>query len=208
MEKINVLQEYNDSRTRWLQVVYLNEYGFSMEIIQKWTCYAISTIKNYIRKYHYLLDEAKKMFYHVTQDIKILLMGGREICYLFKFYNANGVLIFSKVGTTTRLPEQRLNEELRYYKKKGLSVEYGEIISLIDCGLIPAEGAESVARGYFIKKHPSAFYKNDRFFDVDISKKEFDNVVLDYLGQETTPFFFAGRTKFHNMKLFFFLKRG
>lgn len=188
MKKINALQEYNDTRTRWLQVVYLNEYGFSIEVIQKWTCYAVSTIKSYVKKYHHLLDEAKKMFYHITQKVKTLLMGGRQICYLFKFYNANGVLICSKVGTTIRLPEQRLNEELKYYKKRGLDVEYGEIVSLIDCGSIPAEGAESIARGHFIKKYPKAFHKNDRFFGVNISKKEFDNVVLSYLGQETTPF--------------------
>lgn len=186
-KKINALQEYDDAEIKHLQVVYLDKHGFSPEEISNWTKYAISTIKNYIRKFEVLLDEACEVFYHITQKVKQVLRSGKQLVYLYKFYYDNGELICSKVGTTTRLPEQRLKEEIRYYRNHGIDVGDAKICSIIDCGNIPAEGAESYTRAQYIRKYPGAFCKNDRFFGVDIPTKSFNKFVNEYLGGEKTP---------------------
>ena len=182
MAKLDVFQEYEDTKLRRMQLVYLDANGFSASEIRQWVNYAESTIKAYIRKFADLLEEARKTFYIITLKTKQQLKGGRQYVYLFKFFDKEGKLICSKVGTTTRLPEQRMKEEIRYYNKHGIEVEEGKICSVIDCGEYPAEGAESHARGAFIKRFPKAFYKNDRFFGVDIPVKTFNNLVYNYLG--------------------------
>ena len=183
-KKIDVFQKFSDVEMQRMQVVYLNDVGFSVADIKRWSDYAESTIRNYIRKFADLLDKAKKIFYHVTQKTKKVLVGGRQLVYLFKFYESNGNLICSKVGTTTRLPEQRLKEEIRYYREHDLPVANAEICSVIDCGAIPAEGAESYARAEYIKKYPDKFKKNDRFFGVDLSTRTFNKLIATYLDRE------------------------
>ena len=184
-KKIDVFQTFEDTETKRLQLIYLDKHGFTPEEIRKWTGYAVSTIKAYIKKYANKIEEACKKFYHIALKTKQVLRGGKQLVYLFKFYNKNGKLICSKVGTTTRLPETRLEEELKYYKKHGLDVDGAEICSVIDCGAIPAEGAESYARAFYIRKHPADFHKNDRFFNVDIATRTFNKIVNEYLGRET-----------------------
>lgn len=181
MTKIDVFQKFDGTDMKRMQVVYLADYGFDPEDIAKWVDYSVSTIKTYIKKFAELLDKAKKTFYHVTKKVKAVLMGGRQLVYLFKFYDSDGKLICSKVGTTTRLPEKRLQEEVRYYTKHGIPVGSTEICSVIDCGAIPCEGAESVTRAAFIHKYPDAFCKNDRFFGVDIPARTFNTIVKNYL---------------------------
>lgn len=181
MTKIDALQELNEPRLQHMQVVYLDYCNFTYAEIAKITKYAISTVKNYVRKFCHLLEEAKKTFKRVTATAKKTLIGKRELVYLFKFYDSKGALICSKVGTTTRLPEQRLKEEIRYYQKHNIPVALTEICSVIDCEGLPAEGAESQTRAYFIRKHPKAFCKNDRFFGIDIPTKTFNTIVKNYL---------------------------
>lgn len=183
MAKINVFQTFEDTDMKRMQAVYLNSYGFTASEIRKWVDYAESTIKTYIRKFADLLEKAKKTFYHVTKKAKAVLVGGKQLVYLFKFYDPDGKLICSKVGTTTRLPEQRLQEEIKYYRKHGIPVDQTEICSVIDCGAIPCEGAESITRAAFIRKYPDAFCKNDRFFGVDISTITFNRIVKNYLAE-------------------------
>lgn len=184
-KKISVFQQFDDIGMKRLQVVYLNKNGFSPAQIKKWVDYAESTIKTYAKKFSDLLEVAKKTFYHITQKAKKVLVAGSQLVYLFKFYDDGENLICSKVGTTTRLPEQRMKEEIRSYKKskneKIASITHAEICSVIDCGEVPAEGAESVTRAYFIKKNPDKFMKNDRFVDVDIPTRTFNNIVNNYL---------------------------
>lgn len=182
-KKIDVFQNFEDAEMKHMQVVYLYDNGFDYNEIANWTKYAISTIRTYICKFLDLLDKAKKTFYAITQKAKRAILGGRQLVYLFKFYSADNQLICSKVGTTTRLPEQRLNEEIKYYVNHGIPVDHAEICSVIDCGELPAEGAESYARAEYIKKHPTAFCKNDRFFDINISTKHFNKIVNEYLGK-------------------------
>ena len=187
MSKINALQNFDTTETelRHLQVVYLNENGFSSEEISKWTGYAVATVKSYVKKFSYLLNTAKEIFYRITLKCKTVLRGGRQLVYLYKFYNENNELICSKVGTTTRLPEQRLKEEIKYYRKRDIPVDHAEICSVIDCGQIPAEGAESITRALFIQRFPTAFKKNDRFFGVDIPTRTFNKFVSNYLAGAT-----------------------
>lgn len=180
-KKIDVFQNFEDTEFKRMQVVYLDKYDFTPKEIAKWTNYTESTIKTYIKKFSNLLDKACKTFYHITQKVKKVLKGGKQLVYLFKFYDKHGTLICSKVGTTTRLPEQRLKEEIKYYQKHGIDVDHAEMCSIIDCGAIPAEGAESITRASFIHKYPSAFCKNDRFFDVDIPTRTFNKIVNQYL---------------------------
>lgn len=187
MKKIDVFQKFDDTEMKRMQIVYLHSHNFEPTEIAKWSDYAVSTIKTYIRKFADLLEKARKTFLHITIKAKKVLRGGRQLCYLFKFYNSKHQLVCSKVGTTTRLPEQRAKEELKYYQKHGLEVEDFEICSVIDCGEIPAEGAESITRAEFIRRYPDKFKKNDRFFGVDISTRVFNKVVTDYLGREPIP---------------------
>ena len=184
MKKIDVFQNFEDATMKHMQVVYLDSHGFTPEEIAKWSGYAVSTIKGYIRKFADLLEKFNT-FYRITQKVKKVLRGGKQLVYLYKFYDSFGKLICSKVGTTTRLPEQRLKEEIKYYQKHDIPVDHAEICSVIDCGAIPAEGAESITRAAFIRKHPEAFCKNDRFFGVDISTRAFNKIVNDYLFGET-----------------------
>jgi hypothetical protein len=104
-----------------------------------------------------------------------------EKVYLLKFYNLENELVFSKIGTTKRDINTRINEHLRYYRK-----EYGYLYctleSVINCQNLPCEGAESYCRAFFIKKFPLAFKKNDRFVDVEIPVEDFENCVNQYLG--------------------------
>ena len=187
MPKINPLQNFDKDETdlRHLQVVYLNDQNFSFEEISKWTGYAVSTIKGYIKKFIYLLDEAKATFTRITKKAKMALRGNKQLVYLYKFYDESGKLICSKVGTTTRLPEERLKEEITYYRKHNIPVANAKICSVIDCGKLPAEGAESITRALFIRKSPKAFFKNDRFFGVDIATRTFNKIVQDYLNGAT-----------------------
>ena len=184
MAKVDVFQKFEDTDMKRMQVVYLDKYGFEPEQIAKWVDYAVSTIKTYIKKFADLLTKAEKLFYHVTKKVKKVLVGGRQLVYLFKFYDSDGKLICSKVGTTTRLPEQRLTEEIKYYQKHGIPVASTEICSVIDCGSIPCEGAESITRAAFIRKYPDAFCKNDRFFGVDLPVRTFNQIVKNYLAEE------------------------
>lgn len=184
MGKINALQELDDTDLKHLQVVYLNSHGFKYEEIRKWTGYALSTIQGYVYKFQNLVEEAKQVFYHITKKAKQVITGKRQLVYLYKFYDCDGTLICSKVGTTTRLPEDRLKEEIIYYQKHNIPVASAEICSVIDCGDMPAEGAESITRAAFIRKYSDKFCKNDRFFDVDIPIRTFNSIVTNYLGGE------------------------
>jgi hypothetical protein len=181
MAKINALETYSNTDLSHMQIVYLSHYGFPYDEIAKITRYAKSTVKNYVRKFSDLLDKALDTFYHITQKAKKEFFGKRQLVYLFKFFDENGNLICSKVGTTTRLPEQRLKEELKYYQKHNIPVADAKMCSILDCGELPAEGAESALRAYFIRRHPKTFCKNDRFFDLDISERTFNKVVKNYL---------------------------
>lgn len=88
-------------------------------------------------------------------------------------------LIYSKVGTTTRKTGKRMREHLRYYRKEGIN--HLIVDRLVDCEGLPAEGLESLVRGYYIKKWGEKFRKNDRFLGVTFDFAEVDSIVQKYL---------------------------
>ena len=96
-----------------------------------------------------------------------------EQCYLFKFYDSNGEILFSKIGTTTRNCRKRIKEEIAYYRKRGLDVAETIIEDVFCCGDTPAEAYESFMRAKFIKQFPNTWCRNDRFFGVDIPVTDF-----------------------------------
>ena len=137
-------------------------------------------VKEWTKKY--IIDPVKLTIEKIGEVVKnkIEEVAGEKV-YLLKFYNKKNELVFSKIGTTKRKINTRVNEHLNYYKE-----EYGDlsckIESIINCYNLPCEGAESYCRAFFIKKFPTAFKKNDRFIGVEISKEDFENCINQYLG--------------------------
>ena len=108
-----------------------------------------------------------------------LLDNAEQKCYLFRFFDADGKLVCSKVGTTTKPILIRIKSELREYEK--LDVVTCVIDRIYDCGQIPAEGMESYFRAEYIRRHPEAFRKNDRFFNVAFDLADADRICSAYL---------------------------
>lgn len=116
----------------------------------------------------------------IIEKVPIIFAKGTKLCYLFKFYDFDGNLIYSKVGTTEGTIRRRLSDELRSYRKNGDPIAYAVIESVINTSHYWPEGAESCARAAFIKKYNEYFIKNDRFtWDIDVN--EFNRVVANYL---------------------------
>ena len=127
-----------------------------------------------------VIKRVKEIIEGIIEKVPIIFGNGTKLCYLFKFYDSEGNLLFSKIGTTERAILQRLKEEIRKYKKS-FDI-YGVVIeSVWDCGDIPPEGAESFVRAHFIKNNPTSYVKNDRFLKYDISVAEFNDCVKAYL---------------------------
>ena len=172
---------------RHLRVIFLanekDEKGnlLSDSIIAYLTGYVERTIRTYKHKFADLLEEAKKLFFgkvkHILNKVEETFEIGTELCYLCKCYDGEGILVFSKIGTTKRDILTRMKEHLNYYS----NVWVIEIESIVNCGKYPAEGLESYCRAYFIKEYPNNFHKNDRFFNVDLNTEEFNNLATTYL---------------------------
>ena len=114
------------------------------------------------------------------ETVCIRFAKGTKLCYLFKFYDSNGNLLYSKVGTTERTIRERLAREISDYRKGGHDVGYAVIESVINTSFYHPEGAESYVRAMFIKKFNDCFIKNDRF-TCDIDTNEFNKMVTSYL---------------------------
>ena len=192
------MEKQNDTNVCHAQVVYLYEvlhktYSEIAEI----TNYAVSTIKGYVKKFADLLSWAKEIFEETIEKVRkpraskydsVIETNGLDItskngemCYLFRFYNAEGDLLCSKVGTTTRTIRKRLIEELtgKTYKRMGAT---NAIVDRVwNCGDMPAEGLESLIRSEYIKKYPKSFKKNDRFINELFDLDECDKIAADYL---------------------------
>ena len=109
-----------------------------------------------------------------------LLDNAKEKCYLFTFFDADGNMVCSKVGTTTRKVLQRLKEELNSDTYKKIGCTRAVVNRVYDCGNIPAEGLESYFRAMYIRRYPQSFKKNDRFMNEWFDLKEADEIVLKY----------------------------
>lgn len=176
-------------RNEW--IVYADKVLLlSVDEIAEKVSLAISTVKTYCRKFADRLKSACEVFdrfyyklkktYSITNETGIdPKEKGKQWCYLFRFYNAQGELVCSKVGTTTRSVEQRLKEELRSKTYKDCTS--ATIDRIYDCGDLPAEGLESRIRAEYIKLYPQSFKKNDRFISVLFDLPAIDNIVAEYL---------------------------
>lgn len=185
----NVLEKQTDLKVKRAQVVYLSKVlNKTYDEIAEISGYAKATVKSYVKKFIDLLDYAKSIFEEVKihfrkskYDEKIndnnfeIRESGKELCYLFEFYNDDDVLLCSKVGTTKRSIRKRLIEELRSKTYKNMGVTKAKINRVYDCGSLPAEGLESLLRSEYIRRYPQSFKKNDRFintvFDFDLCDK-------------------------------------
>lgn len=197
MTQFNAYQKHDDFTTddKRLQIVYLAldpnvmpDNRLSYDEIAKLTGYAKATVKKYFYTNKHRLAEALKKFYTFVKEkfvairdlTKEVFAKGSNLCYLFKFYDENGNILFSKVGTTTRTCKQRLTEEMKAYKKN-YPVSYATINHIVDCLSVPPEGLESYCRAMLIKKYPNTFLKNDRFLSVDVSVDDFKQYANEYL---------------------------
>lgn len=125
------------------------------------------------------LPRAKRTFDINTQDLD-LLDDVSEKCYLFRFFDAEGARLCSKVGTTTRPILKRLKEELSSKTYQQMGAVSAVIDRVYDCHGFPAEGLESYFRAEYIKQFPNSFKKNDRFLMEDFDLDEADEIVKRY----------------------------
>ena len=196
---MNAYKKYDDTQTKYRQIVYLyNKKNETCDFIANLTGYAYSTVKSYIRKFAHLLEEACELFKysrkpkdlvkethfetpHGTIDFECPNNLGEdgEKFYLIRAFNAEGVRLFSKVGTTIRSVLQRMKEHLSAYAKLGIVRIV--IDKVWDCGNLPAEGFESWFRAYYIRRWPEKFNKNDRFFDVEFDLDEAQEIFTKYV---------------------------
>lgn len=130
-----------------------------------------------------VIKRVKEIIEGIVEKVPIIFAKGTKLCYLFKFYDSEGNLLFSKVGTTERRLLTRLKEEMRSYNKAGYDIYGVAIESVFDCGMAPPEGAESFARAEFIARNPKSFIKNDRFYQYDIPTEDFNNCITSYLAR-------------------------
>lgn len=187
----NVLEKQSDVKVCHAQVVYLKEVmNKTCAEIADITGYAVNTVRSYAKKFLDLLEWARSIFERQSRRNydEIINSNGYnikerlgEICYLFEFYNADNVLICSKVGTTTRTIRQRLIEELRSKTYKDMGITNAVVNRVYECGNLPAEGLESLIRSEYIKKYPKSFKKNDRFIGEKFDFELCDKIAEDYL---------------------------
>lgn len=198
------MEQYTETEVRRAQIVYLKEVlGMAWDKIAEITGYAVSTVKNYARKFADLLDYAKSIFGGAVEKVvnvvaknrrskydemidnfttcDIKLKDGLQKCYLFKFLDSNNELVYSKVGTTTDSVRNRLTTEIRDYRKSGYDIARVEIDRVWYCGELPAEGLESLIRSEYIKQYPKAFKKNDRFINTLFDLSLCDKIAKNYL---------------------------
>ena len=144
--------------------------------------YILNPIDGSIKKICKILTKRKTKYSEVIQIAEgvDLLDDAKQKCYLFTFFDADGNMVCSKVGTTTRKVLQRLKEELNSDTYKKIGCARAVVNRVYDCGDIPAEGLESYFRAMYIRRYPQSFKKNDRFMNEWFDLKEADEIVLKY----------------------------
>lgn len=178
--------EHQDKQYQILQIIYLRyECKKTPCEISPYVDYAYSTIKTYFYKYRDLFNKSKEIFTSkkefdwTTQGImnNLDFEPKNEKCYFMKFYDEEGNLVFSKIGTTKGSIQARAERLKTSYKIKISKIE---ILACFSTGGIPAEGMESYCRSMLMLKYPEYFVKNDRFF-IDIDVQDFIDSCKEYL---------------------------
>ena len=115
----------------------------------------------------------------IIEKVPIIFAKGTKLCYLFKFYDSNGELVYTKVGTTERTIRERLSEELRQYRKNN-DISHATVESVFDTGDLFPEGVQDYIKGIWMRKYNKYYVRNDRF-TCDIPTDDFNNLVAGYL---------------------------
>lgn len=141
----------------------------------------LQTIWDFIEDARLIVDRfVRKIIKKIANKIRKIewadgvkpIEDGHEQFYLIRCLNCDDELVWSKIGTTARNVDKRMREHLRAYKKYGVT---RIIVDRVwDCGDYPAEMYESDFRAFYMRKHPGAWKKNDRFINVLFDLNEAD----------------------------------
>ena len=137
---------------------------------------AMTIIKKVIKK---ISKRVKKTRDDIIAKVPIIFAKGTKLCYLFKFYDSNNELVYTKIGTTERTINERLTEELRQYRKTK-DIKYATVESVFDAGELFPEGIQDYIKGLWIRKYNKYYVRNDRF-TCDIPTEDFNSLATSYL---------------------------
>ena len=159
----DVLCEIWDNFTKWQSKYSLDKVAMTIiEIVEK----AVKKRKSKPRA-------------DIIEKVPITFAKGTKLCYLFKFYDSNNELVYTKVGTTERTIRERLSEELRQYRKN-CDISHATVESVFDTGELFPEGVQDYIKGMWMRKYNKYYVRNDRF-TCDIPTEDFNALVTNYL---------------------------
>lgn len=143
-------ERFEQARTQWK-----NHWWNTIEKIYK--------NSSYWAKY-YILDNVKRVIKKIIQIIPKEEKIG--LCYWIRLIGESGVVIYNKIGTTTRELSIRMNEILKnQYKDDFENIVKYEILGTWEVLESQMIGLESFFRSMLIKKYNGKnFIQNDRFF--------------------------------------------
>ena len=141
---------------------------------------AMAIIKKVVKKaVKKIAKRARKTRDDIIEKVPVVFAKGTKLCYLFKFYDSNNEVVYTKVGTTERTINERLTEELRDYRKTK-DIKYATVESVFDIGELFPEGVQDYIKGMWMRKYNKYYVRNDRFA-CDIPTENFNTLVTDYL---------------------------
>lgn len=183
------LERFNDTNARWkrywfdtCETIFNQSVEWAKKYVLDPICLTIKKVETVIQKVIKETVAHTKLRHWFSYVIPMNYLAGcgedvagQQTVYLFKFYGANHKIIFSKIGTTSVSVDTRLRQEIGEYMKK-FDIVSVDVCKIYDCGNLPAESFESFLRATLIKKFPNTWYRNDRFFDVDIPVETFTSL--------------------------------
>lgn len=147
-----------------MQVVFLNHLRESTEKIAEVTGYAISTVKNYVKKFTDLLDDAIEFF--VAKVEKVLhtdLIKKGDCAYILHIYDRKDQLRFLKIGSTNDLTK-RLKQIKYYVEEKWFSGCKIQVCAQYICkSRSKAYIVESALHEHYYNKDGVTYYRQDRY---------------------------------------------
>lgn len=186
----NVFDEQDNMEVRNAQIVYMaKELGMEPKEIQNYVGLALSTIKNYIHKFGYMLEQARKWFgdkrQAVTKKIEKVCGVARtvdygecipkkgECAYIIEYFDSKHNFLFLKVGKTNNI-KRRVREHLNknYAKVDATYAVVKELHYAKD-----EENAltlENLYRQYYKTIPNGGFMPKDRFSNIRYSKSELE----------------------------------
>lgn len=167
--KYNVYEKQENIEVRNAQIVYMNKIlGYTPKKISQYVDLALSTIRNYIRKFADLLEKAKLWFedsYIYSGEIK-----NSPCAYILEFFDGNNKKMFLKVGKTKHI-EIRISQLITKYKAKRVEIKkifYAKSENF-------AEMIESMLREHYQNIANCGFIRLDRFTNVNYNDEELKN---------------------------------